>query len=157
MALLKCNRHWSNSWSTTNVLAFARGRANGKLGGICWRFLSTKSNRQLWSKMEETTYFYTHIPLLLTYFHLYWRINVLQDTHSNTSGKQSKRRKAESVMQKCAKEIHAKAHPIIKSGPSTDMDMAQAHTGTNHVKAVARRPNQGAAAPQLLPPGPGML
>jgi hypothetical protein len=42
----------------------------------------------------------------------------------NTSGKQSKRHKAESVMQKCAKKIHANAHPIIKSRLSTDVDMA---------------------------------
>jgi hypothetical protein len=49
--------------------------------------------------------------LLLTYFHLYSRKHVLQDTSSESSGKQTKsnkKRKAERVFQKCAKEKNEK-------------------------------------------------
>jgi hypothetical protein len=73
MASLKCNQHSSNSWSTTNFLAFAWGRAKGKLGGFCWRSLSTHLYRQYKSKKERITCFYTRIHLLLTEFHLYWK------------------------------------------------------------------------------------
>ena len=62
----------------------------------------------------------------------------MQDSYSNTSGKPSKRRKAESVKQKCAKGINGKAHPKANSGPGTDVGRIQAHPGTDHVKAVVR-------------------
>ena len=107
MALMKCNQHSSNSSSTTNVLAFARGWAKGKLGGFCWRFLSTKFNRQLESKKEETSMFYTHIHLLLTKFHLYWKITVLQVTYKNTVEIWSKcaiRRSATQILRKKTRE-----------------------------------------------------
>ena len=53
-----------------------------------------------------------------------------------------------------------KAHE--ESGPSTDVGRAQAHLGTDHTKAVARRPNRmqahlGAAAPSLPPLRPTLL
>jgi hypothetical protein len=57
----------------------------------------------------------------------------------NTSGKPSKRCNLIGVKQKCAKEINGKAHLHAKLGPSTDVDEAQAHLGTNHAKAVMRR------------------
>jgi hypothetical protein len=37
----------------------------------CWRSLSTHLYRQHKSKKEGNKHFYTHIPLLLTCFHLY--------------------------------------------------------------------------------------
>ena len=35
-------------------------------------------------KKEKTNMFYTHIPLVLTWFHLYWRLAVLRDIYANT-------------------------------------------------------------------------
>ena len=60
-------------------------------------------------------------------------------------------------MQKCTKEIHEEAHLHIESRPSTNVGGAQAHLGTDHVKAVTRWPHLGAAAPLLLPPRPSFL
>jgi hypothetical protein len=51
---------------------------------------------------------------------------------------QTRKRKADST-----KAQQAKAHSTTKSGPSTDVDEAQAHLGTDHAKAVARRAHQG--------------
>jgi hypothetical protein len=70
LAYLKYNWHCSDSWSTTNVLAFAQGWAKGKLGGVCWWSLSTDIYRQHKPK-EENIHLYTHIPVLLTCFHEY--------------------------------------------------------------------------------------
>ena len=42
MALMKYIRHSSNSRSTTKYLAICSGRAKVKLGGFCWRSLTTK-------------------------------------------------------------------------------------------------------------------
>ena len=106
MALLKCNRHWSNSWSTTNVLAFAQGWAKGKLGGFCWRFLSTKSNHQLRSKKEKTNMIYTHILFIFTKFHLCCKNIVLQDTYKNTVEIWSKVRNLEGITQTLQAQIN---------------------------------------------------
>jgi hypothetical protein len=67
---------------------------------------------------------------------LYWKKYVLQDTHLNTSGKQSQRHKAENIMQKCAKKIHGEAHLHATFGLSTNVDKAQTHLGTDHMKVV---------------------
>ena len=45
----------------------------------------------------------------------------------------------------------AKAHSNEAFWPSTDMAMAQAHRGTDHAKAVARWPHQGAGTPGVRP------
>jgi hypothetical protein len=73
----------------------------------------------------------------------------------NTSGL-SKKRNSIGVKQKCAKEINVKAHLHAKLGPSTDVDEAQAHPRTNHVKASPPGcgRTRGAAAPQGLPARP---
>jgi hypothetical protein len=92
MASLKCNRQSSNSWSTTNVLVFARGRAKGKLRRFCWRSLSTHLYHQHKSNKERTTCFYTHIPLLLTYFHLYKKLWHLAENYAECKWNQMKRR-----------------------------------------------------------------
>jgi len=68
-------------------------------------------------------------------------------THSNTSGKPSKRRKVESVKQKCTKRINGKAKLHDKLGPNTTMGGAQAQPPAHLAKAVARRASQGAVAP----------
>jgi hypothetical protein len=39
-------------------------------------------------------------------------------------------------MQKCAKKIHGEAHLHATFGPSTNVDKAQTHLGTDHMKAV---------------------
>ena len=67
-------------------------------------------------------------------------------THSNTSGKPSKRHnqakcKADSHNQISKKE--KKAHLHAKLGLSINVEGAQAHPGTNHAKAVARWAHQG--------------
>ena len=59
--------------------------------------------------------------------------------------------KVESAMEKCVKEIHEEAHLHIKYGPSTDVEGAQAHLGTNHAKAVASRTHLGTGAPGVRP------
>jgi hypothetical protein len=90
LAYLKCNRYSSNSWSTTNVLAFVRGRTNGKLGGVCWRALSTYLYYQHDPQKEENIH--------STYIYLcYWpvstftsRIDVIAET--NTGNKWNRRR-----------------------------------------------------------------
>jgi hypothetical protein len=45
LVLLK-GRHCSNSWSTNLSLKLCSGRAKGKLGGVCWRLLTTIFSRQ---------------------------------------------------------------------------------------------------------------
>jgi hypothetical protein len=60
----------------------------------------------------------------------------------NANGKPSKRRnqakrKADSRNQISKKE--KKAHLHTKLGPSTDVEGAQAHLGTDHAKVVVRR------------------
>ena len=50
-------------------------------------------------------------------------------------------------MQKCAKEIHEEAHLQDKPGPIIDVGGAQAHLGTDHVKAIARWRHQATGAP----------
>ena len=78
----------------------------------------------------------------------------------HTSGEPSKRRnqakhKADSGNQISKKE--KKAHLNAKYGPSTDVAMAQAHPGTNHAKAVARRTHPGTGAPRVRPHPCGWL
>ena len=51
------------------------------------------------------------------------------------------KRKADSRNQTSKKE--KKAHLHGKLGPSTDMEGAQAHLGTNHMKEVMRWAHQG--------------
>ena len=43
------------------------------------------------------------MPLLLTYFHMYWRLTVLQDLYTNTV-----ENKPKGAIQKSAMQIHAK-------------------------------------------------
>ena len=136
---------------------FARDEQRLSLG-ICWRSLSIKPDCQLQSKTGEINNILTHMPLLLTQFHLYWRKHVLQDTHSNTSGKPSKmcnqaKCKADSRNQISKKE-KKKAHLHVKLGPSTGVEGAQGHSGTDHTKVLMRRGHQGVSAPQRLPPRP---
>jgi hypothetical protein len=55
--------------------------------GKCWQFLSTYLYHQQKSKKERITCCYTHIPLLLIKFHLYWKNYHFAGKHSkNTSG-----------------------------------------------------------------------
>jgi len=97
------------------------------------------------------------MPLLLTEFHLYWRNHVLQDSYSNTSGKQDKRCKAESVKKKCTKGIKAKAYLHAKPGPSTDVEVTQAQPETHQSKVVVSGVAQGAPTPDPAPLGPSLL
>jgi hypothetical protein len=52
----------------------------------CWRSLTTISDRQIISKIGEINKLLTHMHLLLTYFHMYWILSVLQDIHLKYMG-----------------------------------------------------------------------
>ena len=101
MALMKYIWHSSNSLSTTKYLAMCSERAKVKLGGFVCGHYQSNPTANYSPKIGEINNLLIHMPLLLTLFHLYWRKYVLQDTHSNTSGKlkkPSKRLKVESIM-----------------------------------------------------------
>jgi hypothetical protein len=83
MALVNYIRHCSNYWSTTNNLAIFSGRAKVKLWGACWQSLSIKFDRQLSDKRREISKL-SHMHLLLTKFHMYLEIIILQVTNTNT-------------------------------------------------------------------------
>jgi hypothetical protein len=67
------------------------------------------------------------------------------------------------AIKQSAKHINKKkAHPNIKSRPTTSEEAAQAHSETNQRKAVVRWLHLGAAAPRVrphlpLPTGPRFL
>ena len=63
----------------------------------------TISDRQFISKTGEINKLSTHMHLLLTYFHMYWLLSVLQDIHMKYMGKCQKGATQESVKQKSAK------------------------------------------------------
>ena len=146
MTLVNYIRHSRNSRSTTNNLAICSGRAKVKLGGSCWRSLTTKFNRQLRLKTGEISKLKTHMHLLLTYFHMYWRLSVLQDINMKCMGSMIKVRNPESVKHILQKHKQAKAHLHNIFGGQTTKEVAQAHTATDQRRAVARRAIQGAAA-----------
>jgi hypothetical protein len=58
----------------------------------CWWSLMTKSDRRLEHKKRTNQHTYAHMPLLLTKFHIYLEIIVLQDLNMNTVEKYIKRR-----------------------------------------------------------------
>ena len=64
---------------------------------------------------------------------------------------QAKRCKAESVMQKCAKEIHEEAHLHDLPRQSTAVGGGKAQPRAHKSKAVGSGDNQGAAAPWMDP------
>ena len=68
-------------------------------GRYYWWSLTTKSNYQLTSKTGEINKLMTHMPLLLTYFHMYWRFCVLQIINIKYMGSMAKVRNLESVTQ----------------------------------------------------------
>jgi hypothetical protein len=71
---------------------------------ICWRSLTTKSDHQLRFKTKEINKLITHIHLLLTYFHMYCRLSILQDLFMKYMGSKDKRRNSKSVKQKCIRK-----------------------------------------------------
>ena len=64
----------------------------------------TKFDHQLRSKIGEINKLMIHLLLLLTYFHMYWRLSVLQDSFMKYMGSMIKRRNSESIKKKCAME-----------------------------------------------------
>jgi hypothetical protein len=60
--------------------------------GIYWRSLSAHLYRQHKSKKERIIHFYTHIPLLLTYFHMYRKFSHVTGIYTGNKQKVSKRR-----------------------------------------------------------------
>ena len=116
----------------------------------CWRSLSTKFDRQIRYKNRRTKQTYTHMLFILTYFHLYWKIIILQDIYTNT---------VENVTKICfstkrRRETRREAHLPDESGLKIDAWEVQAHVATDHAKAVTGRryPGAGAAAPLAAPP-----
>ena len=75
----------------------------------------------------------------------------MQDTHSNISGKPSKRRNTKSVKQKCAMREMEKPTFMQQPRPSTTGGRVQAYPGTDHTNAVTRRSHQGVGAPWVQP------
>jgi hypothetical protein len=59
---------------------------------MCWWSLSTHLYHQYKSKRGRTTCFYTHIPLLLTRFYLYWKNYHFVGINTKYKGIVSKRR-----------------------------------------------------------------
>ena len=109
----------------------------------CWRSLSTKFDRQIRYKNRRTKQTYTHMLFILTYFHLYWKIIILQDIYMNTVEKVTKIR----FPTKRRRETRRDAHLHAKTGSRTTEEAIQAQPATHRSKAVARGVAQGAAAP----------
>jgi hypothetical protein len=86
----------------------------------------------------------------LTYFHLYWKIIILQDIYTNTVEKVIKIR----FLTKCRRETRREAHLSYELGQNTDVATAQPTSGTDHAKMVERGPRCGhtRGAPAPLPP-----
>jgi hypothetical protein len=78
---------------------------------------------------------------ILTYFHMYWKVKVLQDIYMDTM----------EDIANLAKEMK-KGHSPKGFGPTTDKTKAQAHSGIDHVKVVAGRHYLGAGIPPGAPP-----
>jgi hypothetical protein len=78
------------------------------------------------------------MPLLLTWFHLYFKITILQDTYSKTSGKPSKRHNSGSTIQKYARGMNREAHLCNLPRQNIDVGEAQAQPPAHIAKAVAR-------------------
>jgi hypothetical protein len=68
-------------------------------GAPYWRSLTTISDPQIISKIGEISKLKTYMPLLLTYFHMYWVLSVLRDIYMKYMGSMVKVRKPESVKQ----------------------------------------------------------
>ena len=62
--------------------------------------------------------------LLLTYFHMYWRLSVLQDIYVKYMGNMIKRRNRRKCKADLAQRNQAKGHPTTKPRSSTNMDAA---------------------------------
>jgi hypothetical protein len=54
------------------------------------RSLSTKFDHQINHKKRRTSITYTHMLFILTYFHMFWKIIILQDIYTNTVEKGDK-------------------------------------------------------------------
>ena len=149
MALLKCNQHRSNSWSTTIVLAFARGRAKGKLGDLVGGSYWPNPTANLIPKRRKLTCF-THI-----YFYYWHTSTCIGDSlfYRAYHGIIVKRRKPGRRKHWSAQINKKKAHSTILSGPTTYGTAAQGQPETHQRKAVARQAGQGPPAP----PGPTFL
>jgi hypothetical protein len=103
----------------------------------------------------------THIPLLLTYFHLYSRKHVLQDTSPKQV--ENTQNKEESAMQNTyfrnvQRRIRREAHLSNYLDQSIDVEEAQAQPLAHLPKAWPAEPGRvGMAAPPLARPGPILL
>ena len=65
----------------------------------CWRSLTIKFDRQFISKTGKINTLIAHIHLLLTYFHMYWILSVLQDIYMKYMGSMVKVHKPKSIKQ----------------------------------------------------------
>jgi hypothetical protein len=85
---------------------------------------------------------------ILTYFHLYWKIIILQDIYTNTVEKVTKIR----FPTKHRRETRREAHLPDESGLKTNAWEVQAHVATDHTKTVTGRCYPGAPAPPAALP-----
>ena len=99
------------------------------------------------------------MPLLLTYFHMYWRLTVLQDLYTNTVENKPKGANGQSAMQICAKQekedphtlkIQVLNHQQKGSSPATSPP-AEGGGQRGRPRCGCTR---GAGAPPPPPPGP---
>ena len=144
-ALIMDNHHYTSKRTNTSfqknqhqlvdhVLHFLRG--------ACWRSLTTIFDRQLRYEQRINQHDYSHILFILTYFHMYWRIIVLQGIYMKHMEMESKGAIRQNIKQTQPKNCKA-AHTTAKYGPSTGIEVAQGHSGNDHAKAVAKRAGQG--------------
>ena len=76
----------------------------------CWWSLSTKSDHQLRDKERRTSMTYIHMLFILTHFHMYWRISILQDIYLEYVENVIKMRNQRRRKAKSAKKNKEKAH-----------------------------------------------
>ena len=114
----------------------------------------TKFDRQIRYKKRRTCITYTHMFFILTYFHIYWKISVLQDIYKNTMELLSKVRHQRKHNADPLKGNRRKAHVPCKYGPSTNVARTQAQLGAHLHKAVEIEASRGAAAPRVRPHRP---
>ena len=91
---------------------------------------------------------YTHMLFILTYFHMYQKINVLQDIYKNTMELQSKCAIRESVMQTLLKEIEERPMYPTNLGQAP----AQQWPSPPQEPTMQRRHVSG-ASPSAIAPG----
>jgi hypothetical protein len=120
----------------------------------CWWSLSAYLYRQHKSKKEGILHFYTHIPLLLTYFHLYWKFWHITGIYTGNKRKVSKRH----FQRRCkgARGGRSPTHEHNSGWPTSPQQSRPIWQPAARSRGRGG-PAQARARPPVPPPWPGLL